>query len=171
MFFFMVREFINIFGGKNIDRYKREEFKIVQYDIDKIYEDCLKECYKKDIKEYELKYYEYRISVLKNNRYAIYNAKKHTVTYIEDYICDKIIPDNSSCMFLNPKNNININIVDEILSSFIDCDTKNKFKNFAYNVIVQPTDKEIIFNDDECGILQSIFNSLMVNLYNLNYFD
>jgi hypothetical protein len=165
------RKYYKVFNEEK-NKYKKSDFRIVEYDLDKIYKDCLIKCYKKITEPYKLKYHEYCLSKHHNNgnitEYILYNIKDNTITNIDDYIGDKIITETVSGIsgFLNIKNNIDINIIDKIFDNFIDKQTKKEFKIFAYNVIVEPIEieNEIIFYDTNNRILTSIFNGLMHHL-------
>lgn len=160
------------FLNEEKNNYNKSDFRIVKYDLDKIYNDCLIKCYKKNAEPYKLKYHEYCLPKYHNNgdivEYILYNSKDNSIINIDDYIDNKIITETISGIrgFMNIKNDININIIDKILDNFIDNQTKKEFKKFAYNVIVEPVEKEIIFYDTNSRILTSIFNDLMHHLSN-----
>ena len=139
----------------NTEQNKYEKiFTNIEYNVEKILEDTLKKCYVKEYDLYNLNYYEYVFSIFHSSRtsYVIYNSINLTFTQVDELIRDKILTSKDIGGRSFYVNNItNVSIVDDILNSLIQNDTKENYKKLVYNLIVKQEKKQIIFYDyNEC---------------------
>jgi hypothetical protein len=144
----------------------------IEYNENKIYNDAIKNFYKKDIEYYNLKYNEYVVNNTSgDNKYLFLDTLNFTFTPIDDILSDKILTDkDSGGKFLHLTDNINTDIVDDILDSLISLDTKKKFKKLMYNLIVKYEGEEIIFNDYKKNHLGTWVTDILYTLRsNLEY--
>ena len=91
----------------------------------------------------------------------IFNASNLSFTLINDELINNTILTEDKmgtrCLnaigtrCLNANNNINTDIVDDILSSFVPQDIKHEYKKLLYNILVKQVDNRIIFNDYNDG--------------------
>lgn len=174
-------EILRLFLEKNTDKPfsvvdgKIEEFDTnssisyeAKYDFEKIVADTLKQCYKKSLNVYKLKYHEYIIQ----NSYqcpVILDTKTFEIMPYDGKICnEKILIDDESRRVLSlcDTRNINSEIVDELLKSLInDKDVLVQYKNLCYNVLVEQQDC-IIFYDysSEYCLLSAWLKSLLYSI-------
>ena len=165
----------NLYQKENIYKYY-----FIEYNENKIYNDAIKNFYKKDIEYYNLKYNEYVVNNTSgDNKYLFLDTLNFTFTPIDDILSDKILTGkDSGGRFLHLTDNINSDIVDDILDSLISLDTKKEFKKLMYNLIVKYEGEEIIFNDYKKNHLGTwvtdILYTLRSNLeyiYSYQYYD
>ena len=174
-------EILELFLEKNTDKPfsvvdgKIEEFDMnsrisyeAKYDFEKIVADILKQCYKKSLNLYKLKYHEY---IIYNSHQCpvILDTKTFDITpYDEKISNEKILIDNESrrVLYLYDTKNINISIVEEIMASLInDKDILVQYKNLCYNVVVEQQDG-IVFYDysSEYCLLSAWLRSLLYSI-------
>jgi len=152
---------------------KKDEYKFieVEYNVNKIYQDIIKQCYVKSCDFYNLNYHEYVCyNNNQTNNYSdnvIINCSNFTFTSVDDVISNKILTaKDRGGKSIYIKNIVNITIVNDILNSLISNEIKIQYKKLAYNLIVKQEEKQIIFYDyNECllttwisGLLYSISN-------------
>jgi len=137
---------------------KKEAYKFVsvECDLDKIHQDILKKCYKRKNDEIKLQYHEYVFSKCGNSsvKYFKFDSLTFTFTPIDEVIDNKILTNADAGQWsLYIKDIVDINIVDEILNSLINNETKCLYKKLVYNLLVERVDQQIIFYDDYNGSL------------------
>ena len=138
--------------------YKYKTF-YMENDVDKIFQDTIKQCFTKNVEFYQLKYYEYCISMYSvepgsPSETYIFNALNFTFTSVNEIIHDKILTEGSQggrCLCL--KQSVNTNIVDEILNSLISHRTKLQYKRLMYRLLVSQEENQIIFYDNSSNYL------------------
>lgn len=128
-----------------------------EFDVSKIYKDVINKCYKKEVKYLNLQYDEYVVSVIlsENMRHVhtIFNSKNLTFKNVEGFIDEEIITECQKGMrsiYLNDLNNtydINVNIVDDILSSLISEKHKIEYRKLMHSILVKQYNEPIIFHD------------------------
>ena len=133
------------------------------YDTEKIYKDIINKCYinKNKIIHYNLKYSEYEI-YLENSETGksteyILNTKNIKFIKPDELIHDKILIERLDRMkinkgdfkLFNPDKLIDgkVNIIDGILDSLINYETKQQYKTLLYNIFVEQNKENIIFYD------------------------
>lgn len=154
---------------------KSYEFIGTEYNIDKILQDTLKKCYVKDCDFYNLNYHEYVLSTYNNKRlheYVIFNSLNLSFVSVDELINNKILTsDKGGKRMFYIKNIIDINIVDNILESLINDETKKLYKKLVYNLIVKQEETQIIFYDyNEC-LLTTWIKDLLYSISNDNYIN
>ena len=147
------------------------KFVNVNYDFSSIHEDILTNCYfkKSDLIKYDifynLKYHEYLVTC-ESNGYFLFNSLNFTFKQIDDEITNNKILQlkDSSVRGLYIKNIVDISIVNDILNSLINTETKRRYKQLTYSLLVEQNEKQIIFYDyNEC-LLTSWLKDLLFAL-------
>jgi len=140
----------------------------VEYDVDKILQDTINKCYTKTYEFYNLPYHEYIMPVSngsKQTSYTIFNSLNLTFTPVDDLINDKILTNKyNGSRFILAKDIIDTDIVDNILLSLIDNETKENYKKLLYNLIVKQEEKQIIFYDYNEMLLTTWMNDLLYTI-------
>ena len=150
--------------------YKKQKINIlfgVDYNIEKIRKDTIKECYVKNYEYYKLKPYEYVFSDNSKGEviYYIFNSQKFKFTNVDELINEKILTkEYRGERNFTIKNICNINIVDQILDSLIETETKNEYKKLLQNIIFTPNEKTIIFNDYDTCLMSTWINDLLYSI-------
>jgi hypothetical protein len=162
-----MNEMINIVNNET-------KFIEVNYNIESICKDIIKKCYSKNIEFYKLQYSEYAIMVYKQEpgvNYAIFNSIDFTFTHVDELISNKILTtNNGGSRFLQIKNMPNISIIDDILNSLVDKNTKCQYKKLVYNILVKQEENQIIFYDyNEC-LLTTWIRDLLYLISNTKYY-
>lgn len=146
---------------------KKYKYVPVYFNDEKIYKDAIEKCYSETVEHIKLKYHQYVFPVKHNTRYGYnpynvcFDASKFTFDDVDHFRNDWVLEEKylgHRAVFM--KYNPDINIVDEILDSLISDETKIKYKELMYSLIVKQSDKEIIFYDQSHNLL-SIW---MINL-------
>lgn len=139
---------------------KNHESDTTKFDCENIYKDIIKKCRVNNPFFYELKYNEYCFPIHSSRFYTEYthfNSINFSFTPIDEIIDDKILMEENIST-IRPfliKNNINIKIVDDILNILIDNDTKHRYKELMYNIIVSPENTYIFYDTSPNHILTS----------------
>ena len=134
-----------------------------------IFNDTIKNCYLKNPEFYSLKYNEYIADTQETDpktqaiKPKIFNSENYTFTNIDKTINDKILLWTQCPRHFYMNDIVNIKIVDDILNSLINNDTKIKFKKLAYNVLVKQEEMNIFYEYDE-SFLSGWLSDLLYNL-------
>jgi hypothetical protein len=151
---------LNVIEAKNytfISKEKDYKFIEPEYNCEKILEDTVKKCYSKTYSFYNLEYHEYVFPTTHEEKttsrteYVVFNSKSFTFTPVDQLINNKILTQEKCggrCVFI--KNNINIDIVDSILTTLITPQTKAQYKNLMRNLIVKSEEENIFYDYNEC---------------------
>jgi hypothetical protein len=139
----------------------------IEYDDEQILQDIVKKCYNKSYEFYDLKYNEYIIRLVNNEKKnVIYNALDTTFTPIDTLIHSKILLSKYyGNRILYGSNTTNITIVNNILTSLIDENTKLQYKKLLYNLIVKH-EENIIFYDYNETLLTTWITDLLYSISN-----
>ena len=141
-----------------------------KFDYNKIAVDICNKCYNEDPPIYKLKFSEFIITVLDNEKLQdlILDTKSFIVKNCDNDINDHIILDYGPCN--NPldlyilSDNIDITIVDTILSSLIDYNKIRQYQKICYNILVEQTET-IVFEDyDTRECLGALLSHWLSNL-------
>ena len=153
---------------------------ILEYDDYRIEKDTIEKCYVKNPKFYNLSYNEYLVNLNLPNNYNssgndfILDSKALTFTPIDQVIQNKILTDeHSTAFFVHIKNNesfsiINTEIVNNILDSLISPENKSKYKKLVNNILVEPTDKIIFYDYNEC-LLTTWITDILISISKKSY--
>ena len=115
------------------------------FDVGKILQDTVKQCFTENNEFYKSEYHKYCVFSLGNDphptEYFIFNASNFTFTPVDDEIHDKILIEGSQgeraiCL----KQSINTDIVDEILESLTGYQNKLDYKQLMYSLLVKQCD-------------------------------
>ncbi len=136
---------INIF---DYNQYNLYTFKIkeLKFNIDEIIKDICNKTYTKTPKIYDLKEYEYIMSI--NSKHYIFNGLENKFYDFNDYNEKGIICNNLRIRHLKAltTTNINTEIVETVLELLIKSKTKIKeFQKLAYSIFVKKSTEEILF--------------------------
>lgn len=162
----LTKDLINSYDYATLDNINQNNYEKdsinISYNVDSILNDVINKCYVAKPNILELGYDEYIVHDEKGDNY-IFNASNLSFTLINDeLINNKILTeDKMGTRCLNVKNNINTDIVDDILSSFVPQDIKHEYKKLMYNILVKKVDNRIIFNDYDYGYLSIWLRDLL----------
>ena len=148
----------------------------ISYNVESILNDTINKCSETTPNIVNLSYDEYIVSGKEGAN--IFNASNFSFTLINDELIDNKIltEDKQGNRSLHAKNNINTDIVDGILSSFVPEDTKHEYKKLMYNILVKQ-DNRIIFNDYKFNYLSKWLRDLLQMLcpnsiaYSENFYE
>lgn len=145
-------------------------------DIEKLSKNILDVCYTNEYEFYNIPRHEYiviRKCPSSEKEYGIFNAINISFTPIDEVIGDKILTvENCSFMPLiitKDITNIDINIVEGLLTSLISNDMLIQYKKLMYNLLVKCEEKQIVFYDyNEC-LLTTYIECLLRTLIGNNF--
>jgi len=182
---------LNFSDRKNYTITKKNNKNIIpiEFDVNKIYQDILNKCYVKNCEFYNLNYHEYVLSIYVKEylseyeraiKPVIFNSLNFSFNNIDELADNKILTrDNKgNRSFYVNNNTIDTTIVDDILNSLINEETKFKYKNLVYNLIVKQEDEQIIFEDFNERLLTTWIKDLLYSIsknnnfiYSSNYYE
>lgn len=143
------------------------------YNIENIKKDIISKCYTNKIEHYRLNYNEYVFAIKSNTsvcQYILFNSLSFTFESVDNIIQDKILTsENSGGRVIHIKNNIDISIVDNILSSLVKPDIICKYKKLLYNLIVKQEEEIIFYDYNEC-ILTTMMIDILYSISGHNYY-
>jgi len=124
----------------------------VEYDVDKILQDTLKECYvaKRKLDFYKLRYHEFVIPSLDFDHHfcVIFNSLDMTFTPVDELIDNKILmEDQCGGGLIHTRDPTDIRLVDGILKSLISGDDIRKYKRLMRSIIVEQEEPYVTFYD------------------------
>ena len=152
----------------------------IEFDVNKIYQDILNKCYVKNCEFYNLNYHEYVVSIYvkeylseyeRSIKPVIFNSLNFSFNNIDEFVDNKILTrDNKGNRTFYVNNTIDTTIVDDILNSLINEETKIKYKNLVYNLIVKQEHEQIIFEDFNERLLTTWIKDLLYSISKNNNF-
>jgi len=148
----------------------------VEYNVNQIFQDIIKKCYVKSYDFYNLNYYEYIFPIrneesYSSTKYVIFNSITFTFTPVDELINNKILT-KKHCgeRFVNVKNIVNIDFVNDILNSLITPEIKLQYKKLVYNLIVKQEEEQIIFYDYNKCLLTTWIRDLLYTISNTKFY-
>jgi hypothetical protein len=124
----------------------------IEYDNEQIYKDVIEKCYLKNVEYFNLDYHQYVLHGFDDGvKYSIFDSKTFKFTPVDELIHNKILTGkDSGSRYIRFKKVVNVDYVDEVLDSLVSYDTKLKFKELLYNLIVKQESKTIFYDFNEC---------------------